>query len=362
MCNFRLTTIFFSGLILLACVSAMAETPLTAQDWIEKEKELQIWCQQEPLSDEAKVFSDTLTKSKQIRADYCSKKYSTLFELQMHIVDLLGDLNRIFPSGGIYLQMQLAESANIKRTGEIALFDLLPEYDDNDNLLSLEISLDDPDYKVESALLVSCNQATKAISPAMDCQSALEEFAEIYNFAQGTYAQPLAFELSKRLDLLETRWNTFYEESKSQMFWEMIANGILFQRKNEAYKFSEPPSWQLVLMHPSVVVENVADAIDGDQFKEAIMIEAIGADWWQQDKWYMPSGGALIATYSDRLDVDDWGYGVALHFRSKFTIGVSEHGDDRGVFMTIDLMRLIQDKKKTIESYRGVIPAKAENQ
>lgn len=351
MCNFYLAK-FFSGLLLIASISVAAENRLTAQDWLEKDQELQAWCKQEPGISEAKVFGDTLVKSKQIRADYCNKTISDFSALQLRIVDLLGDLHILFPANSIYLQLHLTESAQMKSTGELAQFEVMAEP-------MLAISMDHPAYyKIENALLLSCTQAAKAKALDMDCQSALQEFAEIYNFAQGTYAQPLAFELSKRLDLLETRWNTFYEESKSQMFWEMIANGILFQRKNEAYKFSEPPSWQLVLMHPSVVVENVADAIDGDQFKEAIMIEAIGADWWQQDKWYLPSGGSLIATYSDRLDVDDWGYGVALNFRSKFTIGVSEHGDDRGVFMTIDLMKLIQDKKKTIESYRGFVSEK----
>lgn len=346
MCNFRLVKIFTVCLLLFASMSVVAENLLTAQDWLEKDQELQNWCKQEPGISDTRIFVGALTKSKQIRADYCNKVISDPAELQLRIVDLLGDLHIVFPANSIYLQMHLAETSQMKSTGELAHVEIMTEP-------MLAISMDHPDYyKIEDALLNSCNQAAKTKSPDMDCQSALEEFAEIYNFAQGTYSQPLAFELSKRLDFLETRWNSFYEESKSQMFWEMIANGALFQRNNKAYQFSEPPSWQLVLMHPSVVVENVEDAIDGDQFKEALMLEAIGVDWWQQDKWYLPSGGALIAVYSDRLDVDDWGYGVALNFRSKFTIGVAEHGDDRGVFMTIDLMKLIQDKKKTIDNYR----------
>jgi hypothetical protein len=345
-CNFRLVKIFSSGLLLSVCISVFAENPLTAQDWLEKDQSLQERCKQEPLVADAKIFAATLAKSKQIRADYCNKSIANLAELQSRIVDLLGDLHILFPANNIYLQLHLAETSQMKSTGELASFAVMSKP-------ILAISMDHPAYyPIENALLASCNQVAKAKSPDMDCQLALEEFAEIYNFAQGTYSQPLAIELSKRLDLLEARWNAFYEESKSQMFWEMLANGAIFQRNNKAYQFSEPPSWQLVLMHPSVVVENVEDAIDGDQFKEALMLEAIGVDWWQQDKWYLPSGGALIAVYSDRLGVDDWGYGVSLNFRSKFTIGVAGHGDDRGIFMTIDLTKLLQDKKKTIDNYR----------
>ncbi|KKL95577.1 hypothetical protein LCGC14_1853200 [marine sediment metagenome] len=83
------------------------------------------------------------------------------------------------------------------------------------------------------------------------------------------------------------------------------------------------------------------------------MIEAIGVDWWKQDKWFLPSGGAIIATYSDRSGVDDWGYGVSLNFDSKFTLGASDHGGDIGFFITIDLLKLIQDKASTIKKYRG---------
>tara|TARA_R110001599_G_scaffold333327_1_gene549249 strand:- start:1789 stop:2862 length:1074 start_codon:yes stop_codon:yes gene_type:complete len=348
----RLLTALISSCFLLFASALMADdidqrtSPLTALDWLNKDKDLQGWCEQYTLVADANIFTDTLKKAKKIRIDYCNKEFSSSTEIQIRIINLIGDLDILFPVSNIHLQMHSKETSRASSTGEVAQFEVL-----DDPLLA--ISLDHGSvYRIENALLIECDDAAKENSSNMDCQSALKEFETIYNFAQRTYAQPLAIELSKRLGFLEQRWDDFYNKSKSQTLGEMTINGWFFKKENKEHEFAEPPNWQLVFMHPTIVVENVAGAIDGDQLKEAIMIEAIGADWWQQDKWFLPSGGALIATYSDRADVDDWGYGIAFNFNSKFTLGASNHDGDVGILITIDFLKLIQDKASIIDSYR----------
>ena len=352
MFNSRLLSLIIFACIILFTSVLMADdiddeaSQLTASECLKKDKDLQQWCEQSPLVVDAKIFSDTLVKAKKIRADYCNKEFSNSTEFRMRIINLIGDLKLIFPKSNIYLQMHSAEVSRERSTGEIAQFEVL---DDPKLAISMDYS---PTYIIESDLLTECNNSVKAKSSNENCQSALKEFETIYNYAQGTAAQPLAIELSKRLAFLETKWDEFFNESRSQTLLEMIINGAIFQKENKEHKFAEPPSWQLIFMHPTIVVENVPEAVDGDQLKEAIMIEAIGADWWQQDKWYLPSGGSFVVTYSDRSGVDDWGYGIALNFKSKFTLGASNHGGDIGAFITIDFLKLIQDKASTIKSYR----------
>jgi hypothetical protein len=100
------------------------------------------------------------------------------------------------------------------------------------------------------------------------------------------------------------------------------------------------------------VIENVDAALEGDQTKEALLIEAVGVNWWSERPWYMPSGGSLVALYSDRSATADVGYGVAVHFRGVYTVGYAVHDGDDGVFISVDLLKFFQDKRKIISTYQ----------
>lgn len=325
---------------------------VVVQDFQGMDKELKSWCEQNPLVMNVKVFKNASIQAKALRKDFCNKDIQDYTHLQDRVVELLGELKILFPdtnqqSKRFLDTLRKEEWVRIKATGELAQFEVL-----DDPLLAISLDSVLP-HRIQNELLNECNASAKLIAGEFDCKAALKEFSVIYDFAQSTLAQPLAFELSKRLSALEKNWDEYYNQSKSQTIWELALNGYLFQRENKENEFSIPPSWQLVFMHPTIVVERVGGAADGDQLKEAIMIEVIGADWWNQNKWFLPSGWSIITTYSDRSEVDDWGYGVALNFNSKFTLGVSDHGGDTGLFITLDFLKLLQDKATTIEKYRG---------
>jgi len=334
-----------SALSFTALADAGNPDEMTPADWLEADKDFKQWCQQD-LEPDAIVFPDSLSEAREIRKDFCERKIETPRELNNRIAEMLLDLQRLFPQSGVVQRIYFAEVAQSGKSGELSQFALLDEG-------TLAIHLDSIGYeRIQDAELARCNSAASSLNSAASCKIALREFRDIYNFAQATLAQPIAFALSQRLTRLEQHWNDYYDESKSQTLWEMSLNKRIFQNATEGFGYAEPPEWQLVVMHPSMVIENVSDAVDGQQTKESIMIEALGADWWQQDKWYLPSGGSLVATYSDRAGVDDWGYGVSLNFDSKFTLGVADHGGELGTFVTVDLLKLLQDKSETIKSYR----------
>jgi hypothetical protein len=87
-------------------------------------------------------------------------------------------------------------------------------------------------------------------------------------------------------------------------------------------QFSTPPTVQWIVLHPNIVAENVAASAGGEKVKEALMIELAGANWWKQEQWYLPTGGSITGVYADRADVSESGYGVALHFRSVYSIAL----------------------------------------
>lgn len=341
-------------LSLLAASSEAETSENGASKFLEKNKDLEKWCEEKPpLPAEAKVFPETKVKAENIRADFCNIKITNKLDLGARIINLLNDLGRLFPESQIHLQMISQEMSRASSTGEVAQFEV-------ESAPILFVSLDHVSvYRIKGDVLEECNTKAKKISPDTDCKRALDEFETIYNFAQGTLAQPIALELSERLSAMEAEWTDFFDKSKSQTIWEMAINGSIFQGDNEEHRFSEPPDWQLVVLHPRIVVENVSAAVDGQQLRTALMVELVGADWWRQDRWYLPSGGSFIATYSDRSEVDDWAPGIALNFASQFTLGATVRdigdGNDVGIFISMDLLKLLQGKTSILESYRNSV-------
>jgi len=189
------------------------------------------------------------------------------------------------------------------------------------------------------------------ISNAARCVEVLEEFVKLHGEIQSLQAEPERQKTIEELKKLQAAWEPFLEQMKGQTGLELLINRIAYKNDND--KFSGPPTSQWIVLHPTVLIENVSAAADGDNTQEALGLEIIGMNWWKQDKWYVPSGASVLAVYSDRTDVDDVGYGVALHLLSNYTVGYTNHGGEDGVFVSVDLIKLFQDKKKVFESYKS---------
>ena len=321
---------------------------LTPAEWEAAEKKFKTWCNNQKAPD-AIIFGDSAEKGQKIMDDVCAGEIKNQKELGDQISELLVDLHRLFPESGLAERIYFAETAQFRKSGELSqiLIEDQPK-------LAIELASIEYEF-IQDEKLSECEEAVDRLSSGSSCKGALKEFADVYNFSLGALSQPIALAFSVKLEQLEHQWNDYFDNSKSQTLWEMALNRRLFQSSREGLGYTAPPEWQLVVMHPTLVIENVSDALDGEQMKESIMIEAIGADWWQQDKWYLPSGGAIIASYTDRAGVDDWGYGISLNFKSKYTLGFSDHGGELGTFITGDFLKLLQDKSDTIKSYREPI-------
>lgn len=194
------------------------------------------------------------------------------------------------------------------------------------------------------------NKCTQ-VSGADLCVEVFEEFIQLYTDIQNLQAEPERLETLKKLKRLRADWDPFLEQMKGQTGLELLINRHAY--RNDTDKFSGPPSSQWIVLHPTVLIENVSAAADGENTQEALGLEIIGVNWWKQDKWYVPSGASVLAVYSDRSEVNDVGYGVALHFLSNYTIGYTNHGGEDGVFVSVDIIKLFQNKKNVFESYKS---------
>jgi len=143
-------------------------------------------------------------------------------------------------------------------------------------------------------------------------------------------------------------WDDYYEQRKPQMPWEMAINQIAHRDIRTAKYFATPPAGDWVVMHPSLVYSSVSAAADGDEKDFALAIELVGYNWWNNDKL---SGFSLVGVTSDREGIKDDGYGLMLHFGSRYSAGWSRHDDDDGWFVSMDLLGAAINKKKELQQW-----------
>jgi hypothetical protein len=182
------------------------------------------------------------------------------------------------------------------------------------------------------------------------CGPVFDEFVAYYTYAHNSFSTLGAEAFARTAASLSKQWSVYLDSSRSMTPLELLINSALYKR-SETLQFSPPPRIQYIVLHPSLVIENVRAAIGGEKMKEALMIELGGANWWQQNRWYLPTGGSVITVYADRPGVTEFGYGLALHFRSVYSVGYTRHDNDSGVFISFDLLKLVQDKKKVLETF-----------
>lgn len=190
---------------------------------------------------------------------------------------------------------------------------------------------------------------------APDCRPVLEEFVELYNHIHNTWMEPRRRETVAAYQRLIDEWGVFLNTMKSQTTLELAVNSMIYGRSHDS--FTGPPEHQVVLLHPAVLVEHVSDAAAGERMEEAIAFELLGINWWQNNRWYQPSGISALAAYSERATVDDWGYGVVVHFGNNYSLGWTHRDEGNGILLSVDLWKIFSDPQAALSSFRGSVEA-----
>jgi hypothetical protein len=160
-------------------------------------------------------------------------------------------------------------------------------------------------------------------------------------------------------------WNRYLYHSKPMLPLDHIATDFFDGRWKTSDQYPdgvrEPPNTQYFFLHPSIAVEQLGSAPDGEQFKPVLALEVLGANRWRADRRWIDapllrsiSGASLALTYADRAGVKDIGKGLILTFENVYSIGFMRYESKTGVLFSIDLANLWRDKyKEKYESFRN---------
>ena len=181
------------------------------------------------------------------------------------------------------------------------------------------------------------------------CTDVFKDFADAFNTYRGSY--DIAYETNTLLlESLSGRWDNFLEVSKSQTSLEVgLTTWLHKSHFKKGYLVGPPPS-QIIALHPHLIYTYIEKAADGSNTESGLALELLGINWW--DLKY-PLGFSITSVYLDRSDLDDVGLGVMIHINNSYSIGWSDHGDKDSVYVTVDLLKLFEEKKQQLDKYKN---------
>lgn len=234
---------------------------------------------------------------------------------------------------------------------EFAKFDFkdisLPEFIVESKITSSEIQgyFQPPDNQ-----RFTINQVNECdvIAQGKSCVEIFEEFQSAFNPYRSAYNNVFDTKNTELLANLTRQWDKFLEVSKSQTFLEVMLTTYLNRSHFKKNYLVGPPSYQVIAIHPQLVYSHFKDAPDGDSDKMGLAVEWIGVNAWD---WKIPVGISYTSTYIDSAQFKNTGGGVMLHFYNHYGIGWSDHGNEDIFYVTIDLLKLFEDKKTQYERY-----------
>jgi hypothetical protein len=160
-------------------------------------------------------------------------------------------------------------------------------------------------------------------------------------------------ELHTELVKLDAEWDYYFDDAKSQFWWEFIANNALYDPPGDS--LARPPAGQLILLHPNAAIEYVDSSSNDDRAYNAIgIIEIIGYNRlrWDENGPYSewPLGASLVTSYVPEARGDDFGFGFMMHVKNEYSFGATRRdtGDDTKTtwIFSVDLTRLFLNKSE----------------
>jgi hypothetical protein len=116
--------------------------------------------------------------------------------------------------------------------------------------------------------------------------------------------------------------------------------------------FSEPPTSQILFLHPSVALA-YRDSED-DKLQEALGLDLIGFYRW---RWGGKNEAGVTKPFGLTLtmawDGEDLSYGVSVHLPKNWSVGVVTNGNGNvSALLSMDLGNYLLDKKKSVDKLR----------
>ena len=135
----------------------------------------------------------------------------------------------------------------------------------------------------------------------------------------------------------ETLWAEFNQHGYSMLPWEMGLNGWLTTKPLSL----RPPSWQLVLAHPSLGLE-FGRPLQAVRRLEVGLVEPLGVLFYRGDRRSYWGVTSVVSVPSG----EDFGFGGMLHLGKTFKAGYvgRKHRQNSGVLLSADFYKLISKR------------------
>lgn len=301
-------------------------------------------------SNDAKYFNDTIEQGMKLSESLCHDALNLndagTKNLRQNLLnywyaalskDAMG-LTKIDQTGGVAAQIQIfnnkyfnLESTTLSvnnRSDDSTSF-----YQNSKNIVSLQSNECQSEYKT-------------------NCRDVVEEYRQAleipwYNIKQNTSAKAVA-----DLNLKSLAWQRYFEERRSQTLLELTINTWSYRKELRKREPIDPPNYQLIFMHPSIVLQQSPDEIDGSQLKGALAVEWLGINFWDLK---VPLGASVVTTYADRAIGKDFTTGFMIHISNDYSIGITHIGGENNIFISVDLMKLFEDKNSNFKKFVSLL-------
>lgn len=189
-----------------------------------------------------------------------------------------------------------------------------------------------------------------------DCVFMFNDLSRAINPYQRNLNSYNAYRTKTILQGLSENWDSYFETGRYQNSAGIVLT--TFMEKDHLYgdRLVGPPKRQWLALQPGLIVENVNESPDGENIEYAIAMEWVGVNWWQDSFLGIPFGFSFASVYSDREGVKDVGHGMMFHFDNKYTVGFADHDGDTGIYLSLDILKLFQDKQKQWQKFRNRVP------
>jgi hypothetical protein len=186
------------------------------------------------------------------------------------------------------------------------------------------------------------------LSPGFTCRAVFEDFQAAFNPYRSAYNN--IHDNTKQLEAMSRRWDDFLVVSKSQTTLEVWLTTWAQRDHFQQDHLVGPPKYQVIALHPHLIYDIAESAPEGSSQELGLAVEWLGVNFWDLK---VPLGLSLASTYVDRPEVEDLGHGLMLHINNHYALGWARYDDVNSFYVTIDLLKMFEDRKKQYDKYLG---------
>ncbi|MGR5320891.1 hypothetical protein [Vibrio sp. DNB22_19_1] len=181
------------------------------------------------------------------------------------------------------------------------------------------------------------------------CSGALKDASNAFNNYKQAVTNVHVVNNQPKLDYLKSQWKRYLEKGRSQTLLDVWATSAAFDRYLSQDRLVGPPPAQLFLLRPQAVYEYNGDTQKGDRNQLGLAMEWAGFNFWDAR---IPWGVSAITVYADYEEEDSVGHGVQFTINNSFSIGWVDRGDTDGVFVTLDFLKVFEDKSSQLDRFK----------